>query len=368
MESGSPPDPPSPASSTFNCREAPPPSPSKCWFRLQPKKVMSFPSTGGGEAKPRDCLLRRHNVSLLPHGLPPEHPPLGRVCHPGWGRGCDGCSVVEQPVLSGVEEAHGHAERAVETLTCCCYHSPCEQLRNSKYFLSDKGDWGRPEISGRVWASLRSQTPGRRGQNWYWECWASGAERPRPRAVWELSKLPFPNLHPTPKMGREDAPACFPTPPHLGLLFPGDTSGIAVVQGLSYRSFWRWFPQGSAKRFPPESPAAPSCVSSSCCSVPGGRTGEQRGSCPLPVRTGLLSCSSPSVAPDSSSFTECYLSLVQQTLPFLRSKGFKTCFLELPFPKLEKAAGRLSCQPSPAPALDVGALSWSAPLLALWRG
>lgn len=62
--------------------------------------------------------------------------------------------------------------------------------------------------------------------------------------------------------------------------------------------------------------------------------GNERGSCPLPARAGLLSCSSPSVAPDSSRFTVCHLSLVQQTLPFLRSKGFKTCFLELPFPKL----------------------------------
>lgn len=47
-----------------------------------------------------------------------------------------------------------------------------------------------------------------------------------------------------------------------------------------------------------------------------------------------MSCPSPSVAPDSSWFNICHLSLVQQTLPFLRSKGFKTCFLELPFLKL----------------------------------
>lgn len=30
--------------------------------------------------------------------------------------------------------------------------------------------------------------------------------------VWEQSKLLFPNLQPAPSMGREDAPACFPTP------------------------------------------------------------------------------------------------------------------------------------------------------------
>lgn len=167
---------------------------------------------------------------------------------------------MEQPVLAGVEEAHGRAERVIETLTCCCYHSPCDRLRNSKYFLSDKGDWGRPEISGRVWASLRSQTPGQRGQNRYWECWASGAERPRPGAVWELSKLPFPNLQPAPRTGRENVPACFPTPPALGLPFPGDTSGIAVVQGLSYCSSWGRFPRGRPRRSPP-SPLQPPATS-----------------------------------------------------------------------------------------------------------
>lgn len=60
--------------------------------------------------------------------------------------------------------------------------------------------------------------------------------------MWELSKLPFPNLQPTPWIGREDAPACFHTPPGLGLPFPGDTSGIAVVQWLSYHSSWERFP------------------------------------------------------------------------------------------------------------------------------
>lgn len=34
--------------------------------------------------------------------------------------------------------------------------------------------------------------------------------------VWEQSKLLFPNLQPAPSMGREDAPACFPTPFGLG--------------------------------------------------------------------------------------------------------------------------------------------------------
>lgn len=224
VESGSP-GPLSPASSPCSWREVVPPS--KCWFRLQQENVVSFPSAGGGEAEPGDCLLHMHNLLLLPPRLP-QSILLSDVSYPGWGRGCDGCSVVEQPVLSGVEEAHGHTERAVETLTCCCYHSPWELLRNSKYFLSDKGDWGRPEISGRVWASLRSQTPSQRGQNRYWECWASGAEQPGPGAVWELSKLPFPNLQPTPRMGREDTSACFPTPSGLGLPFPGDTSGITV--------------------------------------------------------------------------------------------------------------------------------------------
>lgn len=57
---------------------------------------------------------------------------------------------------------------------------------------------------------------------------------------------------------------------------------------------------------------------------------EERGSHPLPARAGLWLCSSPPVAPDSSAFTVRHLSLLQQTLPFLGSKGF----LELPFPKL----------------------------------
>lgn len=77
--------------------------------------------------------------------------------------------------------------------------------------------------------------------------------------------------------------------------------------------------------------------------------GKERGLRPLPARAGLLSCSSPSVAPDSSQFTICHLSLVQQTLPFLRSKGFKTCFLELPFPKLKRA--RLPALPGSLPWL-----------------
>lgn len=190
---------------------------------------------------------------------------------------------MEQPVLSGVEEAHEHVERAAETLTCCCYHSPCERLRNSKYFLSDKGDWGRPEISGRVWASLRSQTPGQRGQNRYWECWASGAEQPRPGAVWELSKLPFPNLRPAPRTGREDAPACVPTPPGLGSPFPGDTSGITVVQGLSYRSSWGRSPRGRTRRSRLPSPLWPPAASPAATAPFPGK-GEGLASPPCPHR------------------------------------------------------------------------------------
>lgn len=100
--------------------------------------------------------------------------------------------------------------------------------------------------------------------------------------------------------------------------------------------------------------------------------GKERGSRPPPARAGLLSCSSPSVAPDSSRFTVCHLSLVQQTLPFLRSKGFKTCFLELPFSvahTIKKAARRLGCQPCPAPCPGCGGpLLVPAPLPALRRG
>lgn len=85
--------------------------------------------------------------------------------------------------------------------------------------------------------------------------------------------------------------------------------------------------------------------------------GKERGSCPLPAHTGLLSCSSPSVAPDISWFTVCHLSLVQQTLPFLRSKGFKTRFLELPFPKLGGTYHQEGSGEARLPALP-GSLPW----------
>ena len=61
VESGSP-GPLSPASSTCSWREL--------QFRLQQENVVLFPGAGGREAKPGDCLLRRLNLSLLPHCLP----------------------------------------------------------------------------------------------------------------------------------------------------------------------------------------------------------------------------------------------------------------------------------------------------------
>lgn len=54
--------------------------------------------------------------------------------------------------------------------------------------------------------------------------------------VWEQSKLPFPNLQPTPSMGREDVLCLFSHSLWSGIWFPGDTSGIKVVQRLSYPS------------------------------------------------------------------------------------------------------------------------------------
>lgn len=65
--------------------------------------------------------------------------------------------------------------------------------------------------------------------------------------VWEQSKLPFPNLQPAPSTGREDIPCLFSHSLWSGIWFPGDTSGIKVVQRLSYHSFLGWFPWGRAR-------------------------------------------------------------------------------------------------------------------------
>lgn len=96
--------------------------------------------------------------------------------------------------------------------------------------------------------------------------------------------------------------------------------------------------------------------------------GKERGSCPLPAHAGLWLCSSLPVAPDSSAFTVRHLSLLQQTLPFLGSKGF----LELPSPKLGSTChGKSSmenwCQPSLAPCPDGGASPGAYPTERLGR-
>lgn len=120
-------------------------SSSKWCLRLQQENVDSFPSSGEERQRQRiaSCIGIR---SLLPHCL------LWSILLSDVSvtRGGEGdVTAFWWNSLFSVEEAH--------RLTCCCYHSPCDQLRNSKYFLSDKGDWGRLEISGRVWASLRSK-------------------------------------------------------------------------------------------------------------------------------------------------------------------------------------------------------------------
>lgn len=126
------------------------PSSSSNWcFSLLQENVDSFPSSG--EERQRQGIASCIGIrSVLPHCLL-QSILLSAVSVTRGGEGDVTGVLMEQPVLSD-----GTGPR-IETLTCCCYHSPCDQLRNSKYFLSDKGDWGRPEISGRVRASLRSK-------------------------------------------------------------------------------------------------------------------------------------------------------------------------------------------------------------------
>lgn len=133
--------------------------------------------------------------------------------------------LMEQPVLSG-----GTGPQ-IETLTCCCYHSPCDQLRNSKYFLSDKGDWGRPEISGRVWASLRSKhqarevgiSPG-----------SAGLQVLSGRGLgWCGNRASCLSLtfNPPPAWAGRTFPACFPTPSGLGSGSQGTHLGSKLCRG-----------------------------------------------------------------------------------------------------------------------------------------
>jgi len=216
-------------------------------FGLQQENAASFPSAGRGEAKPGDRLLRRHHLRCFL--IPCPGASSSRTClSPGAGRGRDGRSAGEQPVLSGVEEAHGQAARAVGTLTCCCYHSPCDRLRNSKYFLSDKGDWGRPEISGRVWASLRSQTPGREvrvgtGSAGLQVPSGQGAGRCGNRA--SCLSLTF---NPSPAWRGRTLPPVFPLPLVRDHRSHGTQSGLAVVPGLSRRGSWGRLPRGRPRR------------------------------------------------------------------------------------------------------------------------
>lgn len=104
-----------------------------------------------------------------------------------------------------------------------------------------------------------------------------------------------------------------------------------------------WFPPGRA-RHSPQVPYGPQLWLQQLL-LPSQR--KERGSRPLPAHAGLWLCSSPPVAPDSSAFTVRHLSLLQQTLPFLGSKGF----LELPFPKLGSTCHGKSNMENRLPAL-----------------
>lgn len=184
-----------------------------------------------------------HRDQISAYSLPAlEHPPLGRVSGLGWGRGCDGRS-------DGTACPLGWNRPVVGTLTCCCYHSPCDQLRNSKYFLSDKGDWGRSEISGRVWASLRSKhqarevgiSPGSAGfqvQSGRGPGWCGN------RA--SCLSLTF---NPPPAWAGRTFPACFPLPLVWNLVPRGHIWDQSCAEA-ELSQLVGWFPGARARHSP----------------------------------------------------------------------------------------------------------------------
>lgn len=259
---------------------------------------------------------------------------------------------MEQPVLSAGRGPW------VETLTCCCYHSPCDQLRNSKYFLSDKGDWGRPEISGRVWASLISKHQAREVRI---SPGSAGLQVQSSRGLgWcgnRASCLSLTFNSPPAWAGRTFLPV-FPLPLVWDLVPRGHIWDPSCA-GTELSQLLEWFLRGRA-RHSPQIPYSPQLWLQQLL-LPS--KGKERGSHPLSACAGLWLCSSPPVAPDSSAFTVHHLSLLQQTLPFLGSKGF----LELPFPKLGGTCHGKSSVENRLPALlgslpcRGGALSWCPP-------
>lgn len=256
--------------------------------------------------------------------------------------------LMEQPVLSAGRGPW------VETLTCCCYHSPCDQLRNSKYFLSDKGDWGRPEISGRVWASLISKHQAREVRI---SPGSAGLQVQSSRGLgWCGNRASCLSLtfNPPPAWAGRTLLPVFPLPLVWDLVPRGHIWDPSCA-GTELSQLLEWFLRGRARR----SPRIPSSPQLWLQQLLLPSKGKERGSRPLSACAGLWLCSSPPVAPDSSAFTVHHLSLLQQTLPFLGSKGF----LELPFPKLGGTChgkssvenrlpallGSLPCQGGPSP-------------------
>lgn len=157
--------------------------------------------------------------------------------------------------------------------------------------------------------------------------------------VWEQSKLPFPNLQLAPAWAGRTLLPVFPLPLVWDLVPRGHIWDRSCA-GAELSQLPAWFPQGRARR----SARVPQLWLQQLL-LPS--QGKERGSGPLPARAGLWLCCSPPVAADSSAFTVRHLSLLQQTLPFLGSKGF----LELPFPKLGSTCHGKSSMENALPAL-----------------
>lgn len=192
-----------------------------------------------GALQPR--VLPRHTASCCFLLAWPGHPPRG--CQ----RGGDVTGLVaEHPVLWG-------GPGAMETLTCCCSHSlpSAEQLRNSKYFLPDKGDPGGEARNIRTCLGKPgSPNPGQNGRNRYRArctggagCWGNHqAASPNPQpAPWAPAHgAPVLGWFPAgllPSQGRRGAPSLPPSlPPALGSSPP-----VAADSSLLAACIYLWF-------------------------------------------------------------------------------------------------------------------------------